>query len=122
MQPSAVTCVRHIIEEYRRFLKTSYRFLDPHLRDQFERHLSETGVVVKGPYVTLSRDFERGRSLKTLAEDGLVDADLLRVKWPFGENPLYRHQEQANLTADATSHLWSPRAPVRAKPRPFFCR
>ncbi|HAA04632.1 MAG TPA: hypothetical protein DCE18_14900, partial [Syntrophobacteraceae bacterium] len=97
MQASAVSCVRHIIEEYRRFLKTSYRFLDPHLREQFERHLAEAGVVVKGPYVTLSRDFEKGCSLKSLVDHGLAEADLLRVKWPFGVNLLYRHQEQAYL-------------------------
>jgi len=63
MQPSAVAAVRHVIEEYRRFLKTSYRFLDDRLREQFERHLAEAGVVVKGPYVTLSRGFERNRTL-----------------------------------------------------------
>jgi hypothetical protein len=97
MQPSAVSCVRHIIDEYRRFLKTSYRFLDPHLREQFERHLTGTGVVVKGPYVTLSRDFVRGRTLKALVEEGLAEAGLLEAKWPFGGNPLYRHQEQAHL-------------------------
>jgi hypothetical protein len=43
--------VRHLIEEYRRFLRTSYRFLDPHLRDQFEAHLAQADVVVRGPYV-----------------------------------------------------------------------
>lgn len=97
MQPSAVSCVRHIIDEYRRFLKTSYRFLDPHLREQFESHLAGMGVVVKGPYVTLSRDFVLGRHLKALVEDGVAEASLIDIKWPFGENPLYLHQEQAHL-------------------------
>jgi len=50
MQPSAVSAVRHVIDEYSSFLKTSYRFFDDRLREQFERHLSEIGVVVKGPY------------------------------------------------------------------------
>lgn len=101
MQPSAVSCVRHIIDEYRRFLKTSYRFLDPHLRNQFERHLTGTGVVVKGPYVTLSRDFVRGRTLRALVNDGFADAGLLEANWPFGGNPLYLHQEQAHLSGRA---------------------
>jgi len=33
MKPSLVACARHLIEEYRRFLKTSYRLLDDNPRD-----------------------------------------------------------------------------------------
>ena len=40
MESSAVASVHHLIEDYRRFLRTSYRFLDPHLRARFEQHLS----------------------------------------------------------------------------------
>jgi hypothetical protein len=47
--------VRDLIVQYRRFLQTSYRFLDPHLRAQFEAHLPGTDVVVRGPFVTLAR-------------------------------------------------------------------
>ncbi len=95
MKASAVACARHLIEEYRRFLGTSYRFLDEDLRRQFERHLARTDVVVRGPYVTLSRDFARGSTLKTLVEAGQAEADLLRADWPFGDEPLYLHQERA---------------------------
>ena len=51
MKPNIPLAVRHLIEEYRRFLRTSYRSLDPHLRDQFEAHLAQADVVVRGPYV-----------------------------------------------------------------------
>lgn len=95
MKASAVACVGHLIEEYRRFLRTSYRFLDEDLRTQFDAHLAQADVVVKGPYVTLSRDFEREVTLKALVEAGQADRDLLRAQWPFGEEPLYRHQERA---------------------------
>jgi hypothetical protein len=40
--------VRHLVEQYQRFLRTSYRFLDG-LRRQFEEHLAGLDVVVKGP-------------------------------------------------------------------------
>ena len=92
---SAVSAVHHVIEEYKRFLRTSYRFLDPHLREQFEEHLREGEVVVKGPYVTLSRDFERGKTLRALVDEGLVVPDLLKAQWPFGDEGLFAHQEQA---------------------------
>ncbi len=95
MTASAVTCVQHIIDEYRRFLRTSYRFLDPQLRRQFEEHLAQADVVVRGPYVTLSRDFKRGAALSDLVMTGAADPELLKAHWPFGENPLYRHQERA---------------------------
>jgi len=61
---SARVAVRHVIEEYKRFLRTSFRFLDPHLREQFEAHLQQMDVLVRGPYVTLARDFERGAHLQ----------------------------------------------------------
>ncbi len=87
--------VRHVIESYRRFLRTSFRFLDPHLRRQFEAHLQTTDVLVRGPYVTLAREFERGLTLKALVAEGLLHPALLDGQWPFGEAALYRHQELA---------------------------
>ena len=35
MTPNIPLAVRHLIDEYRSFLRTSYRFLDEHLRRQF---------------------------------------------------------------------------------------
>lgn len=87
--------VRHLVEQYRRFLRTSYRFLDEGLRTQFEAHLAEIDVVVKGPYVTLAREFESGRTLAELVAAGAIDAEAAQLRWPFGANPLYRHQERA---------------------------
>ncbi|MBM4395094.1 MAG: DEAD/DEAH box helicase [Deltaproteobacteria bacterium] len=87
--------VRDLVTEYGRFLRTSYRFLDERLRTQFEEHLARTDLIVKGPYVTLAREFERGRTLAEIAADGGIDPDLVRANWPFDMGRLYRHQEQA---------------------------
>ena len=95
MTPNIPLAVRHLIDEYRSFLRTSFRFLDEHLRRQFEEHLARADVVVKGPYVTLARDFALGRSLRELVQKGEAHPDLLQAHWPFGENRLYHHQEQA---------------------------
>lgn len=95
MTPNIPQAVRELIAEYRRFLRTSYRFLDEHLRRQFEQHLDRTDVIVRGPYVTLAREFERGRTLPEIAREGGLVPDLLKAKWPFGEERLYRHQELA---------------------------
>ena len=87
--------VRHVIEEYRSFLRTSYHFLAPELRKQFETHLAAGAVVVHGPYVTLSRDLLTGPTLPTLVQSGGAHPDLLRMRWAFGSRPLYRHQERS---------------------------
>jgi ATP-dependent helicase YprA (DUF1998 family)/RNA polymerase subunit RPABC4/transcription elongation factor Spt4 len=102
---SAMACVSHLVKEYRRFLRTSYRFLDDHLRRQFEEHLAQAEVVVKGPYVTLARDFQKGATLKELVAEGRLDGRLLAAHWPFGEEALYRHQEQG-LEAGRAGHCF----------------
>ncbi len=94
MTPNIPLAVRHLVTEYRRFLRTSYRFADEGLRRQFEEHLDRADVIVKGPYVTLARDLALGRTLRELAQAGHVEADLLRLHWPFGERALYLHQER----------------------------
>jgi hypothetical protein len=95
MTVSAPAAVRHVVEEYKRYLRTTFRFLDPHLRQQFEEHLQGMDVLVRGPYVTLARDFERGTRLRNLVDEGVLDPGILRPAWPFGDEPLYLHQERA---------------------------
>ena len=87
--------VHELIGEYRRFLRTSYRFLDVKLRRQFEDHLAQSDVIVRGPYVTLAPEFERGATLSELVEQDRLAPDLKRANWSFGEGPLFRHQELA---------------------------
>lgn len=87
--------VRHLGTEYRSFLKTSFRFLDPQLRQQFEQHLDTGEVVVKGPLVALSREFAQGKTLRDIVKAGAASDQLLKAHWPFEDRPLYRHQERA---------------------------
>lgn len=101
MSSTAVACVRHLVEEYRRFLRSSYRLADPKLRDQFEEHISQADVLVKGPYITLARDFAQGRTLTDLLAQGVGHQDIARLNWPFGEKPLFKHQERAFCRVDA---------------------
>ncbi len=95
MTPNIPQAVRDLIAEYRSFLRTSYRFLDPQLRQQFEAHLERADVVVKGPYVTLARGFAVGPTLEELVRRGKAHPKLPKARWPFGEGPLFAHQEQA---------------------------
>ncbi|HXF94288.1 MAG TPA: DEAD/DEAH box helicase [Nitrospiraceae bacterium] len=98
---SVIESVRHLIDQYRSFIKSSYRLADPHLRSQFEEHVNRAEVLVKGPYVTLARDFAEGRWLKDLLDAGCGHPDLARFHWPFGPSPLYAHQEDAFRAVEA---------------------
>jgi ATP-dependent helicase YprA (DUF1998 family)/very-short-patch-repair endonuclease len=87
--------VRHLIGAYRRFIKSSYRLADDHLRVQFEEHVDGAEVLVKGPYVTLARDFLAERTLIELLAEGLGDPRLAKLHWAFRDGPLFKHQENA---------------------------
>jgi ATP-dependent helicase YprA (DUF1998 family) len=93
--PNIPQAVSELITQYRRFLRTSYRFLDEHLRRQFEDHLNRTNVIVRGPYVTLAQEYEKARTLAELVQAGVLVPELLKAKWPFGSERLFWHQERA---------------------------
>jgi ATP-dependent helicase YprA (DUF1998 family) len=95
MRFSVVGSVKHLVAEYRRFLRSTYRLADPKLREQFERHIDEADVLVKGPYVTLARDFLLGQTLDQLVKAKAGHSDLSRLHWTFGKRPVYQHQEKA---------------------------
>jgi ATP-dependent helicase YprA (DUF1998 family) len=98
---SVVESVRHLIAEYRSFIKSSYRLADPRLREQFERHVEEQEVLVKGPYVTLARDFALGKPLPEVLASRCGHPQLKRLNWPFGDAPLFAHQEAALRAAES---------------------
>src|SRR5690606_22637739 len=45
--------------------------------------------------VTLSREFARGVTLRELVQQGTLVPELLRARWPFGDRPLFLHQQRA---------------------------
>ena len=98
---SVVESVRHLIAEYRSFIKSSYRLADHGLREQFERHVDDAEMLVKGPYVTLSRDFAEGRTLAEILRSGCGNPALARLHWPFGASTLFAHQEAALRAVEA---------------------
>lgn len=95
MPASILGNVRHVADQYRRFIKSSYRLADDALRRQFEQQIDDAEVLVRGPYVTLAREFAPGVTLRALIEADAAPAELARLQWPFAEAPLYAHQERA---------------------------
>ncbi len=102
---SVIESVRHLIEQYRSFIKSSYRLADPKLRVQFERHVDQAEVLVKGPYVTLAHDFAEGQRLEQILASGCGHRELTRFNWAFGSAPLYAHQEDAQRAVEAGRNI-----------------
>jgi ATP-dependent helicase YprA (DUF1998 family) len=98
---SVIESVRHLIAEYRSFIKSSYRLADIRLRQQFERHVEGVEVLVKGPYVTLARDFAFASTLANIVDSGCGHPQLASLNWRFGAAPLFAHQEAALRAAES---------------------
>ncbi len=90
-----VRLAHEIEERYRRYLKTTFYFRNPVLRDSFEDAL-RSGHLSKGPFLEATPIFKRGMPPRLLFEHllgaepdpGLLDA----VR---GDRALYRHQEES---------------------------
>jgi hypothetical protein len=57
-------------------------------------------VLVKGPYVTLARDFAEGQTLSQIITSRCAHPTMAGLNWPFGDSSLYAHQEDALRTVE----------------------
>ena len=83
-----------IRQRYENYLKTSFYFKEPHLRESFERALQEEGNLLKGPFSETHRGFESGSAAFSLAIHCFPEQfkELLPA---LIDGDLYTHQEQA---------------------------
>ena len=85
---------KRIRQRYENYLKTSFFFKEPALRDSFQSALREEGSLLKGPYPEPARGFKQGLSARALAQQCFPEqsAGLLPA---LIDQPLYVHQERA---------------------------
>ena len=83
-----------IRQRYENYLKTSFYFKDPSLRESFQAALKKEDSLLKGPFPEPTRGFKQGLSARALAQEcfpgrseGLLPALIARR--------LYVHQERA---------------------------
>ena len=83
-----------IRQRYENYLRTSFFFKEPALRDSFQSALREEGSLLKGPYPEPARGFKQGPSARALAQQCFPEqsAGLLPA---LIDQPLYVHQESA---------------------------
>jgi len=90
-----VELAQKVEERYRRYLKTTFYFRDPELRESFEQELKDTGHLSKGPYLEATPVFKRGQTPRLLFQSLLGYAPHDSFLNAVYAGPLYQHQEEA---------------------------
>lgn len=85
---------QYIDTKYKEYLRSSFQFGKSYLQNLFVEQL-EKEKLFKGPYVDLSFPFQRGKSLDSLIDEGVVCKSFKRLDDINFTRPLYSHQEEA---------------------------
>lgn len=94
MNPSELA--RVIEDRYRRYLRTTFYFRDPILRNSFDQALESEGNLSKGPYLEATPVFKKGKTPRALFQTllgYLPDEGFLKAIQ--ADRELYLHQEEA---------------------------
>ncbi|OAG26720.1 DEAD/DEAH box helicase [Thermodesulfatator autotrophicus] len=99
---------KDVIDQFGRYLLTTFPVADPGLRQQFKEGLS-FGLggkerLAKGPYVYLSRPFVEGPTLRELIADPSIDLHPA-LAGIFNFERLYKHQEEALRAVKTGNHV-----------------
>ena len=86
---------KKIVDFYRRYMLTTFSTNNEKYNAQLKEALEKEGAIAEGPYLSMSDPYEKGRSLKKLADEGLLSKDILNIQGFHPERSLYRHQEEA---------------------------
>lgn len=88
---------RVIFDRYKNYITTSLKFNDENLNTQLRMTLEEPGKFAKGPIIEATPPYKKGKTLRELVEDKILDQSFSMFKsssLPL-DRPLYLHQEQA---------------------------
>lgn len=103
---------KNIEEGFRAYIKTRFSFADKSYADAFDKSLNVEGQLAKGPFIELSNSYQPGRTLQTMMQSGDASTSFAtlencaeREKEIKLERPLYSHQEEAFIKANANRNL-----------------
>lgn len=98
MAINPIVYTEKVTRSFLRYQLTAYRFADPRLHTQMRHLLSldatRNSPLFRGPYVSLSRSFQRGVPVGSLVSDGILHP-LIGGRTPAGMTHVYGHQEKA---------------------------
>ena len=85
---------KYIDKRYKEYLRSTFHFGSAKIQGMFEEQLDKEKLF-KGPYVDLSLEFQRGKSLNQLMEEGTVSRLFRNLGDIDFDRPLYAHQEES---------------------------
>ena len=86
---------KRIVDFYRRYLLTTFSTNKEVYNKQLKALLEEDKAIADGPYISMSDPYKKGKSLKELADEGIVSKEILKIKNFHPDRKLYLHQEEA---------------------------
>ena len=93
-----ITTSTDVLTQFLRYILTKYEFIDQNLQDQLRELISYHDInsteLMKGPYISIERQFKTGASISELKRLGIIH-EKLAERIPFEH--LYVHQENALL-------------------------
>ena len=89
--------IEKVRQRYESYLRTSFFFRTPALRQSFQDALRREGELLKGPFAEPGRVFGRGATGQVIARECLA-GDCISLCPALLDGPLYAHQERAIRT------------------------
>ncbi len=94
---SALQASDTIRSAYLEYLLSAFDFSDRTISSEFRQSLEERFELSKGPFVQVTPPYKRSKSLRELADDGVISPDFSSnsLLVPNADRPLYHHQVEA---------------------------
>lgn len=88
---------KNIVQFYKDYLITTFQTNNKEYNRQLKEAVNENGVISVGPYISLSDMFEKGKTLRQLANSGELSPLICDYKNLEPDRNLYLHQESSIL-------------------------
>ena len=94
-----------IVDFYRRYLLTTFSTNKNAYNEQLKQQLSENKAIADGPYISMLDPYKKGKTIRSLVEEGILSHDILQISGLKPDRPLYLHQERAIKMAHEGKNL-----------------
>ena len=95
----------NIVEFYKRYLLTTFQTNNEKYNKQLAHELNEPNAIAKGPYISLTDSFEKGKTILDLIKENELVKSFGKIKKLKPERTLYKHQEEALRKANQNKNL-----------------
>lgn len=94
MSMDPIKTTEYINEKYKEYISSILSVKDKRLKEKAFKKISEGNKFIKGPYLEITPEFEKGKSINNLIEDNILSKDFKYLNHEFkNDRLLYKHQE-----------------------------